>query len=148
MKNNADPQVKSIAGSKHKDFIDSYLVMLRACEKIAHRDRDVILKNWVEGGARVWKRMTGQAISLVWADAGMPSPTLVSTDKVPKKDQEDALHLFWVLMGSCETDADDNDDSDLKSLVEAWYKQWNGITFSTNSPTWVTRAEKLQRSAS
>lgn len=139
-------QTTSIPSIEQKSFIANYLLMLRSCEVAAERDRDIILKRWVEGGFRIWYRMTGQKIDPKWVKTepgqSCSGPNL---EKIAKKEQADALHMYWLLMTSCDNDADNNDDAELKPKVVEWYEQWNRITGAHNEPGWVTRAKQKEK---
>lgn len=59
----------------------------------------------------------------------------------------DLLHAIWVLMGECESNADNNDDRFLKHQVEGFYRLYGTATGTELQPRWITRAAKKQAEA-
>jgi hypothetical protein len=62
--------------------------------------------------------------------------------KIAPKEQESVLSSFWMMLGECETRADNDDDRVLKHQVAQWYQQWNRITGDTKEPRWVERDKR------
>lgn len=68
---------------------------------------------------------------------------------IPKKDQADVMHSFWVMMKECENkvieaqhahrkDGRDPEYAEkiLRGQVEGWFKQYNKITDDCHKPQW------------
>lgn len=139
-------QMTSIPASEQKAFIGNFLLMLRVCEKSADRDHDAVLKNWVEGACRIWFRITGEKIDPKWvkSEAGEFSLGL-NLEKIARKEQADALHMYWLLVSSCDSEADNQQDDELKPKIVDWYEQWNRITGSENQPRWIARSKHKEK---
>jgi len=58
---------------------------------------------------------------------------------IPKKNQDDVMTSFWIMMKECESNADNTNDALGKKWVEGWFKQWNDLTGQSHEPSWVIR---------
>lgn len=76
----------------------------------------------------------GKAVDLYQANLHKIAPLCpVST--------EDLLHAIWVLMGECESKADNEDDRLLKHQVEGFYRMYGKATGTSLKPRWIERSE-------
>lgn len=51
--------------------------------------------------------------------------------------QKDLIDSFWTMLQELEDHANNEDDRVLKHQVEGWYRQWNRMTNSNQSPRWT-----------
>lgn len=137
----------TIAPSQHANVIASYWQMMRECERFAQARRDIVLKHWVEGAYRLWNRITGHDLFPSWSQAPVPSGQPQQMRKIAKADQADTLHMFWLLMSSCDNEADNYPDAVLRAQVAGWYTLWNLVAEANNEPSWVRRATQFKETA-
>lgn len=64
---------------------------------------------------------------------------MVQLSTIKKSDQENVIHVMWILMGECERQADNDNDPVLKVQVEGAYRLWNKVTGDDARPRWVKR---------
>jgi len=59
--------------------------------------------------------------------------------KIPEDEQENVLHLFWIMLRECESQAvrGDKHDPCLKITVEGGYTVLNRIGLTKNQPHWI-----------
>lgn len=52
-------QTKTIAPELQEDALSSFWTMLQELESLTYKDKDPVLRLWVEGWYRQWNAMTG-----------------------------------------------------------------------------------------
>lgn len=143
----------NIVTSEHANVIACYWQMMHECERFAQARRDIVLKHWVEDAYRLWHRITGQELFARWSTAPTPSGLPQQPQqpqqmgKIVKADQADTLHMFWLLMSSCDNEADSYPDAILRAQVAGWYTLWNLVAEADNEPSWVQRAKQFKETA-
>lgn len=64
---------------------------------------------------------------------------------IPKKEQENVMSSFWMMLKTCESNVDNSDEKNPleKRWVEQWFQQWNRLSGENHEPIWVTRERDL-----
>ena len=61
--------------------------------------------------------------------------------KTYRKEQANVMESFWVMLRTCELQADDENDPLLKHRVEGLCNLWNSLTGHDHKLAWIRRAE-------
>jgi hypothetical protein len=58
-------------------------------------------------------------------------------NSIPKREQQNMLENFWLMLQECEAKAERDNGAILKHWVDQWYQIWNRINESTMKPRWA-----------
>lgn len=62
-------------------------------------------------------------------------------ETIPKKEHANMISVYWQLMRSMESLAQDTNNPLDKLTVEASYRLWNRVTGDTKQPVWMNKAD-------
>lgn len=61
------------------------------------------------------------------------------TKTIPANEQENVLSCFWAMLQECESKAESENSTFLKTRVVQWYAQWNAVTGDSIEPRFIVR---------